>query len=169
MSVTFEGYKRFEDEAVVDVAPNVVALIGPNEAGKSSLLVGMLLLSRDAEIDPVLRSRGSDKEVAIEARYLLEAEDWVGLAKVPGGSAIKCYTYERRLQGSETKSYYTLSPNPKRDLSARHRRAVELERFVARETVLDRFHEADSVRVTVLGYWTCIAPRWMLSSRAPIV
>jgi len=147
MSVTVEGYKRFEDETVVDVAPTVVALIGPNEAGKSSLLVAMMLLNRETEIDPVLKSRGSSKEVSVEARYLLDAGDWAALAKVPGGSAIRSYTHERRLQGGETKSFYTLSPVPKRNISTRHRRAVELERFVNQETILDRFHGANSVRV----------------------
>jgi ABC-type Mn2+/Zn2+ transport system ATPase subunit len=86
MSVTVGGYKRFEDETVVDVAPNVVALIGPNEAGKSSLQAGMMLLNQDATIDPILKSRGSNKEVTIKVRYLLDKGDWVALARVPGGS-----------------------------------------------------------------------------------
>jgi len=148
MSVAVEGFKRFEDETVVDVAPNVVALIGPNEAGKSSLLAAMMLLNKDADIEPLHRSRGSSKEVTVEARYLLDSGDWGALANVRAGAAIRSYSYERRLQDGETRSYYALSPVPKRDLSTRHRRAVELERFVKKEAILDRFHEANNVSVT---------------------
>jgi predicted ATP-dependent endonuclease of OLD family len=32
------GFRRFEAESTLDLTPRVVAVVGPNEAGKSSLL-----------------------------------------------------------------------------------------------------------------------------------
>ena len=38
VAARIEGYRRFESTSTLDLTPRVVAIVGPNEAGKSSLL-----------------------------------------------------------------------------------------------------------------------------------
>src|SRR3954453_15470321 len=66
------GYKRFAESAEMNVDGRVVAVVGPNEAGKTSFLTGLTHLSRSGELSAAEWTRGRDRpaqEVAW-ARFL---------------------------------------------------------------------------------------------------
>ncbi len=102
-SVTFNGYKRLAD-TWVNLGERVIAIVGPNEAGKSSLLEGLTLLNDDSPIARSALSRGvsipdAESHEVICARFRLSDTDralatlplrsdqglWLVVAKTVGG------------------------------------------------------------------------------------
>lgn len=49
VSLRIAGFRRFERETTLDLTPRVLAVVGPNEAGKSSLLDAMEYLPTPPE------------------------------------------------------------------------------------------------------------------------
>jgi predicted ATP-dependent endonuclease of OLD family len=76
IKVGLEGYARFRERQELDVDAPLVALIGPNEAGKTSLLRALLRLNDDRPFDDREPSRDRQAPaVQVWARYVLDDED----------------------------------------------------------------------------------------------
>lgn len=74
--VELSGFKKFKDKTSLKTRGKLLAILGPNEAGKSSLLRALNLLDADEAFDLSERSRGAeDKYPIIKATYLLSPED----------------------------------------------------------------------------------------------
>jgi predicted ATPase len=75
-SVKITGYKRFGD-ASINLESKVIAVVGPNEAGKSSLLAAMALLSNDDPVPQTALTRGykRDGDDVVQARYRLTDDE----------------------------------------------------------------------------------------------
>ncbi|WP_101845306.1 AAA family ATPase [Zhihengliuella sp. ISTPL4] len=78
--IEFNGFKRL-DHTSCNVDGQTIAFIGPNEAGKSSVLRGLDWLTGDFD-DPALplrdqnrRKRPADDAMVVRAHYRLEADD----------------------------------------------------------------------------------------------
>jgi hypothetical protein len=129
-SVTFNGYKRLRD-TWINLEGNTNAIVGPNEAGKSSILEAMSLLNNDDRVPAGRISRGDtppDDHPIIIARYRLEADERVvGSEPLPDGQGI--WLIVTKTVGGERN--YRLDPPARRDPVARIAAMARLERSVA--------------------------------------
>lgn len=78
IKVEVSGYKRFAAPTTLYVNGPVVAVVGPNEAGKTSLLDALAHLSSGAEFDRrefTDRTTPDGDAVIVRASYILEDED----------------------------------------------------------------------------------------------
>lgn len=74
--ICVQGFRRFRQRSVLKTGGKVVALVGPNEAGKSSLLQAIELLGNDDDPPASALSRGaSPSELLIEGHFFLTAQD----------------------------------------------------------------------------------------------
>jgi len=77
--IEFNGYKRFQ-EAKCNVDGPLVAFVGPNESGKSSLLGGLAWLTNEGSHsltarDQNRRNQPNDEDLVVRARYRIDADD----------------------------------------------------------------------------------------------
>lgn len=74
--MTLKGFRRFLNETTLKTSSKLTVLIGPNEAGKSSILKAMTLLEDDSEFSPQDRYRfAEDVEAELRATFYLDKED----------------------------------------------------------------------------------------------
>ena len=74
--VELTGFKKFKDKTTLKTRGKLLAILGPNEAGKSSLLRALNLLDVNEAFEANERSRGvEDNYPIIKATYLLSSED----------------------------------------------------------------------------------------------
>ena len=74
---SLHGYKRFEDRTEVHLDSRLIAISGPNDAGKSSLLVALAHLSHTEPISARELTRRTivpAGQVILRARFLLDAD-----------------------------------------------------------------------------------------------
>ena len=150
MSVTLTRYKRFEERTEVDVAGDVVALVGPNEAGKSTVLDAMLSLEEDDAFSDREQTRETEGIIHVAAGYVLDDADRDALGNIPGGKEVRWWTLDKWTSKDRHSRYAQLHPAPQRDLRLRHRRAASLQAFAGREQLTARFHEANNRSITQL-------------------
>jgi predicted ATP-dependent endonuclease of OLD family len=78
ISLEVQGYRRLLD-VKVNLAGKVIAIVGPNEAGKTSLLLALERLDKGEAIPPQDISRAAGqmdpKKVYLMAEYMLDEED----------------------------------------------------------------------------------------------
>ncbi|HEX8130057.1 MAG TPA: AAA family ATPase [Pyrinomonadaceae bacterium] len=131
ISATIQGYKRFAQKSMINLDGKLIAIVGPNEAGKSSLLrVLQHLNHRDAfvksgssqEITRGILVRNED--VVIGFTFLLEESDKSAVAGVEDTEKIRWMIVEKRVDGG---NYYRLSPTPERNLVRRRDAIVALQ------------------------------------------
>lgn len=149
MSITLKGYKRFEQRTEIDVAGNVIALVGPNEAGKSSILDAMLSFDRRRTFTPRERTRNSQGGTSVMAGFILDDEDRAALSDIPGGGNVRWWTFELADQDQTFRHAFDLRPAPKRDLSQRHLHAASLRGFAENEN-LTRFQSVGELIIADL-------------------
>jgi hypothetical protein len=78
ITIWLEGYKRFQERTKINFDGKLIALVGPNEAGKTTVLSALGRLNDDGAITLAERTRPSnpaDDDVAIEALWLVEEAD----------------------------------------------------------------------------------------------
>jgi ABC-type Mn2+/Zn2+ transport system ATPase subunit len=68
--------------------------VGPNEAGKSTILEAMLSLDEDEPFTDRERTRESGGPTRVEAGYVLDDADRDALADIHGGSKVRWWTLE---------------------------------------------------------------------------
>lgn len=99
------GYRRFE-EAKVNLDAPVIALVGPNEAGKTTLLKALTDLGWQGEFDPRDMTRETEPVGRIlEAKFLLDDLDREALVEaVPEASDVRWYCVWRDENGKRIHS-----------------------------------------------------------------
>lgn len=75
VKVGLEGYARFRARQELDVDAPLVAIIGPNEAGKTSMLHALLQLNDSGEFEVREISRRFEGTTEVWARYVLDDVD----------------------------------------------------------------------------------------------
>lgn len=138
ISIEIEGYRRFATREVLKTDCQLVALLGPNEAGKTSLLRAIESLNEKTpfKTDGPSRDTTRGKEPAdqpiIAATFLLEKPDYEALQKVPGSSEIKRFKVAKYVDGSR---YYNNGPALVRDTSVRKSAIKLLRDFLDKDEV----------------------------------
>ena len=75
-SVSVEGWRRFADRQTLQLNGKLIALVGPNEAGKSSLLAALQSLDEVRAIIPSDVARGKSlSDLFLRGYYHLDDED----------------------------------------------------------------------------------------------
>ena len=90
-------FRRFQDARVNLDAP-VIALVGPNEAGKSTLLEAIVAVGRSGEFNPRDITRGLQPQGRVlEATFLLDEDDREALQdSVPEALDVRWYRVWRK-------------------------------------------------------------------------
>ena len=111
-----QGFKRFRAEQRLDLAPRVVCIVGPNAAGKTSVLDALELSTRGSLTDRQ-RTRGLDSgtPTTVTVTFALEDADKAAIAHIPEAAEVKRFAL--RLEGNERETW--LEPEVTRDLSLR--------------------------------------------------
>lgn len=112
-------FRRFAGAHSLDLNENLIALVGPNEAGKSSILEAINLLGRGQRPASSDTTRGQEGPATISGLFALDAEDSALLTEIHGGAEIAQVWVELR-EGAEN-NYWILEPRPHRDLGPRRR------------------------------------------------
>lgn len=112
------NFRRFGGQHSLDLDERIIALVGPNEAGKSSILAALDLLGRRTPPAPTDRTRIASEPASIAGHYLLDADDRPSLSEISGSEQVSrvWVTYrEGREHGT-----WELIDRPSRDLAPRH-------------------------------------------------
>lgn len=113
-----KGFRRFADEHV-DLNADVVAFVGPNEAGKSSVLEALAAIEDDEPFDRgqlTDRREVDDDQVVVQLRFLLDEEEAELVREVGGVGEPRWFVVEKRRVGRRT---FRAEPKVTRDVSLR--------------------------------------------------
>lgn len=137
--VSITGFRCFAQTVHLKTHGKLVAILGPNEAGKSSILSAIVHLSNDnaPEKKDISRSPNAG-EFSISGRYYLSEED-LKYAKLtaPRWLVIR--------KGQDGKRGYSIEPTPPlRDHGARHQLLKTVEHIVSHRKFAERI-EADTL------------------------
>ena len=75
VKIRFKDFRRFAGEHSLDLNENLIALVGPNEAGKSSILYALDLVGRRELPAASDTTRGLPGPAAVSALFVLEPDD----------------------------------------------------------------------------------------------
>lgn len=142
VSAYCKGYRRFLEKADINLDPRLVCIVGPNAAGKSSLLRALAVLTDFSvtDFDPVDRTRSHPNErTDVAARYELDDSDREQLEEIPEARNAT-HLNLRMSSGSSQRAVY-LEPTPVRDRAPRLALARKLEALRKSVWVRDRTHQ----------------------------
>ncbi|WP_410614741.1 AAA family ATPase [Amycolatopsis sp. lyj-109] len=127
VAFSLEGYKRFVQKTSVKLQGKLIAIVGPNEAGKSSLLGAMAHLHNRDSFEVRERPRRSSHLPEATWHFLLDQEDKSKLASVHDTAHIERLVISKRTDGSPV--WHFMPRNPSRDISRRKVCAKLLGKF----------------------------------------
>jgi predicted ATP-dependent endonuclease of OLD family len=123
------GYKRFEAETHVHLDGRLMAISGPNEAGKSSLLDALTHLNDNNALsrrELTRRTSIPEDQVILRARFLLDADDVAAISDLHGGADARWLTVSKEQDGSFRTG---VEPCLTRDLRLRQRTVSALRKL----------------------------------------
>ena len=125
-SITLRAFRRFGD-GWLNLESPATAIVGPNEAGKSSLLRALELMNDDGAIPPTDVSRGrSSADCQIQVRFRLTESERSELGDLFPSTAAMWLKVTKTAAGART---YELDPAPERDKSLRMQANKELSQL----------------------------------------
>lgn len=139
-SVTVAGFRRFRERSLLRTNGKLVALVGPNEAGKSSLLHAISLLSHDKPPPLSDSTRGESQDLlVVEGRYHLSPED----REVAGAPGAIWLRVTKRANGTRDLSLEPVPPS--RDFTPRRKLAEAVEAALRNSKVVSRFDDEEDL------------------------
>jgi AAA domain, putative AbiEii toxin, Type IV TA system/AAA ATPase domain len=123
------GFKRFEQTAKINLDGKLIALVGPNEAGKTSILAAFERFGSGEGIPRSEWTRATSpgpEDVAVETLWLLEPDDLADVVVPPGEEAPRWLTRKKLFGGGRP---VEVSPALHRPKDPRRRARDELERL----------------------------------------
>ncbi|MCA9833509.1 MAG: AAA family ATPase [Thermomicrobiales bacterium] len=148
-AVTLTNYRRFVDETIL-LSGSPIALIGPNEAGKSTVLQAIRDVHSERAIPLRRRSRGSDERVSVTASYVLDDNDRSALKGIRGGDVARTFDYTKWVDDEDDGVSFAIAPRPERDLSDRHALGLSLAGWHEQQEILN-LKNADGKDVSVVA------------------
>lgn len=121
------GYKRLYNSGWVDLDPDVVCIVGPNAAGKSSFLNALTHLNDDRAFEPQERTRKNRGRglVQVRALFVLEPDDRALIADIPEAVALRQVTFFKKNDYAPSLEFEPAihrDMRPRRDVEARVRK-----------------------------------------------
>jgi predicted ATP-dependent endonuclease of OLD family len=124
------GFRRFLN-AEAQLHGRLIALVGPNEAGKSSLLDALEHLNSEDRYpasDISHEQEYADNHPVLQARFLLEDADRDAISHLPGGEAARWFVAQKRRGGTLAT---WVEPNVNLNLVPRRAAAAALSRLLS--------------------------------------
>jgi energy-coupling factor transporter ATP-binding protein EcfA2 len=123
------GYRRFEEATNIQLAGKLVAITGPNEAGKTSILRAINHFSNTRKIGLEEKTSFFDGQTRLRLSYFLEKDDleaaeiseptWLHYTKMDGGNFEYAFTPRVRRDLTRRSNCYRATQQLKRSKSAR--------------------------------------------------
>jgi hypothetical protein len=139
LRVELSGYRRFRDRAAFSVDSDVVAIVAPNESGKSSVLDGLAHLNdNDEAFRPSELSRGMDVDEdhdVVTATFLLEEDDRDALGDVHEAAVVRLVTVAKTASGVVWMDFHPVTPT--RDARPRAKAIQALRRAAGSPSLRD--------------------------------
>ncbi len=124
--VKFNGFKRFE-KATLNTSGKVIALVGANEAGKSSLLEALTFLNNDnpfsQDIHLTRNKEFNNEDIILEAAFLLNEEDRKAISYLYRSESVKWLYIKKPVSG---KRQFEIKPLLPKDFSYRQQTIDDL-------------------------------------------
>jgi predicted ATP-dependent endonuclease of OLD family len=153
--VDITGFRKFKKRTEFKTRGKVLAILGANEAGKSSLLKALTHLNSNDPFEPHEKSTGTDgSKIEIKAKFLLSDEDRKA-ARVQHA----CWFSITKYSNGERK--WSISPSPAdRDYSHRPKLNTEITKITGKANAASIFADKDDslLRETV-GFFSAISVR----------
>lgn len=145
VKVGVRGYKRFRTTSEMDVDGKLIAVVGANEAGKTSLLKALLRLNEQGPSFSVgeLTRNAEGVDAAVWARYIVDDNERDGLqAEAPEAKDVRRMIVTAHPSGALD---FELDPNPSRDLGPRHRALKLVEQALGSRWLKENDDEGGSL------------------------
>ncbi len=133
--VTVMGFKRFEEKTILQTSGKMVAIVGPNEAGKTSLLKAINHLGHAGPISEGEQTYLSSIEPQITAAYFLEQSDLEA-------ANLSQPTWLMEKKSADGTFAYELLPKPSRDTTKRNQLASTIKKFIRSKSARNLAAEA---------------------------
>jgi predicted ATP-dependent endonuclease of OLD family len=133
IKVGCSGFKRFRERVEMDVDEKVIAIVGPNEAGKSSFLEALGYFELEGAFPDKVRTRGTKLQPKVWARYVLDDDDKAALASVPEAANVRQLVL---LKAVDEK--YELEDDVVRDITPRKEALRLVDRALERRWMKER-------------------------------
>ena len=121
--VNISGFKRF-DSATMYLDRKLIALVGPNEAGKSSFINALLSIENGNEYSDQELTKGSGYEsysTIVKIEYLIEEEELAKIKEFNGEGKPRYFEYYKTKAGNR---YYGIIENIDSDIIKRNKSMV---------------------------------------------
>lgn len=136
IAFSVEGYRRFVKKTSVKLHGSLIAFVGPNEAGKSSLLRAMAHLNHDHPLEADETPRRTNDEPVLSWQFQLDADDKQAISDIPDADGLERVVITKYADGS--RNWEFVPHAPRRDISERSSPALS---FVALSA--DPYFESD--------------------------
>jgi AAA domain/AAA domain, putative AbiEii toxin, Type IV TA system len=117
LKIRFGGFRRFAEPQGLDLNEDLIALVGPNEAGKSSVLDAIELLAQGKPPGAGDSTRSLGGVASIAGLFRLEESDHEAIAHVHGAGVVERAWME--LRNDRETGVWTLEAPLTRDVSSR--------------------------------------------------
>lgn len=135
VSARIRGYGRLAD-AKVNLDSKVIAVVGPNEAGKTTFLKALAYLSNGASLSVIERSRGAavtDETRVVEVKFALDDDDRSELADLSLEALPLTMYASRKAAGGDV--LIRTEPRPRKAVRPLRKVLAVLERSLQRKTL----------------------------------
>jgi AAA domain len=130
VSADLHGYRRFAEPTKIDLYGRLIAIVGPNEAGKSSILQALDEIDTNTPIpqeDLTRRGEIAANRVVVKLRWLVEPADRAAIAHLHSGSDPKRAYWLVVSKQADGRRMLTVEPRLVRDLDPRRQLAERLD------------------------------------------
>ena len=131
------GYKRLHDSGWLDLDPELVCIVGPNAAGKSSFLDALTHLNDDRSFESYERTRKNRGSgiIQVQALFVLESAERDAIADIPEAASLRQVTVFKKNHHQRNLQF---EPKIRRDLKLRKDANERVQKLEATKWAAER-------------------------------